>query len=287
MSSVRNLDLVMLRAFATVADRGSMTRAAETLNLTQGAVSQQIRRLEDQLGAELFHRHDKGVRLTRAGEDLLSPVRRLLAGHDELCADLFGGRVEGRVRLGVPYDLAAAVVGPVLKPFAEAHPRVELSLVCGASPELLDGLARRRLDLALVEESLEASGGERLRVERMVWVGAPGGLAPARRPIPLATVAERCAFRTAMSEALATAGLSAVTVFDNAGLEASLAAVRADLAVTAWLASLAPSDLLVLGPASGLPELPAVAINLRLAPGDVPRAAAELARQIRSRMPAV
>lgn len=281
MTRVRNLDVAMLRSFAVVADRASMTRAAEALNLTQGAVSQQIRRLEDDFGGRLFDRHDKGVRLTRAGEHLLGPVRRLLAEHDALCAEVFGERVEGRVAVGVPYDLAANFIGPVLRPFTETHPGVEVSLVCASSPELLEALGKRKIDLALVEEPVGPTAGERLRVDRLVWTGAPGGIAHTRDPLPVSIVSERCAFRSAIVEGLDGGPRAWRSVYENVGLEATLAAVRSDLAVTAWLSTLVPSDLTILAASARLPELPAFAINLHVAAGDVARPAAQLADHIR------
>jgi len=136
MSMIRNLDTALIRTFVTVAEKASMTAAANALNLTQGAVSQQVKRLEDVLGCNLFERDRRGLRLTRSGERLLGKGKRLLSLNDEIWAEMAGGAVAGKVRLGVPYDLVGTLLAPVLKAYAEAYPQVEISLLCAASPEL-------------------------------------------------------------------------------------------------------------------------------------------------------
>ena len=277
----RNLDLALLRTFVTVADRASMTAAANALHLTQGAVSQQVRRLEELLGGALFERNRRGLPLTASGERLLGKARRLLGLNDELWAEMTAVSVEGVVRLGAPYDLVGGCLAPVLKAYADAYPQVELSLSCAASPELAGALARGEIDLALIEEAPGPSTGECLRIERLVWVGARGGRAHLRQPRRVSMVADTCAFRPAVLAALHEHGRAWRTVFENGSIEATTATVRTDLAVTAWLAFSVPPDLDVLPPDAGLPELPPFAITLHRPPHDTRPATAELARHIR------
>jgi DNA-binding transcriptional LysR family regulator len=190
------------------------------------------------------------------------------------------GAAEGRVRLGVPDDLVSTYLVPVLKAYSEAFPRVEVSLVCGSSPELAAALAAGQADLALVEEQVGEATGECLSVERLVWVSARGGVAPSRRPLPVSLAADTCAFRPAVLEALREHDLRWRTVFEGS-LAATTATVQADLAVTAWLASIVPPGLDILPAGSGLPELPHYAISLRLPPGGTGIAGMGLARCIR------
>ena len=277
----RNLDIGLLRAFATVADRGSMTAAAEALHLTQGAVSQQIARLEALAGRPLLARDRRGLRPTPAGERLMPQARRLVALNDALWADLGGGTAEGSVRFGVPHDLAGARLAPILKDYAAAWPRIDLALRCGASPELAAALDAGQLDLALVEAPWDAAAGECLAIDRLVWTGARGGRAHERRPLPVSLVAESCAFRPAILSALEAGGLSWRTQFESGSLDATAAMVRADLAVSAWLASAVPPDLALLPPSAGLPDLPAFAVTLLGAARSAPPAVAGLAGLLR------
>jgi DNA-binding transcriptional LysR family regulator len=280
-SITRNLDTGLVRTFVAVADKASMTAAANALHLTQGAVSQQVKRLEETLGCSLFERDRRGLRLTRSGERLFSQAWKLLALHDEIWAEMTTVAVEGQVRLGVPPDLIGSHLAPVLKAYAHAFPRVELSLVCAPSPELVEALAMGRVDLAVIEEPAGPSAGECLSIERLVWVGAKAGTAHLKRPLPVSLVADTCAFRPTVLAALTGHGTGWRTVFENGSIEAALATVRADLAVSAWLASTIPPDLDILPSSFGLPELPAFAINLHLLRHHAGAAVTELAQHIR------
>ena len=277
----RNLDTGLVRTFVAVADRASMTVAANALHLTQGAVSQQVKRLEEALGCSLFERGRRGLRLTPPGERLFVQARALLRVNDEIWAEMTTEAVEGQVRLGVPPDLVGSHLAPVLKAYADAFPQVELSLACASSPELVEALAMGRIDLAIAEEPAGPSAGECLGVERLVWVGARAGTAHLKRPLPISMVADTCAFRPAVLAALGGHGVAWRTVFESGSIEATAATVRADLAVTAWLASTVPSGLDILPASLGLPDLPAFAINLHLPRHHAGAAAAELARHLR------
>ena len=277
----RNLDTGLVRTFVTVAEKASMTAAANALYLTQGAVSQQIKRLEEAMGCGLFVRDRRGLRLTLAGERLFGQARKLIALNDEIWAEMTTVAVEGQVRLGAPPDLVSSHLAPVLKAYADAFPRVELSLVCAPSPELVKALAMGRVDLAMVEEPAGPSAGECLSIDRLVWIGAKAGTAHLKRPLPVSMVAGTCAFRPAALTALTGHGVEWRAVFENGSMEAALATGRADMAVSAWLASTVPPDLDTLPFSAGLPELPAFAINLHLPRHPAGAAVAKLAQHIR------
>jgi DNA-binding transcriptional LysR family regulator len=116
----KDLDIALLRAFLTVVDSGGVTRAAASLALSQAAVSQQIRRLEDALDCRLFEREGRRLALSPAGERLIAQARRLLAINDEVWSAMRTPSLEGELRLGVPYDIIASVVPPILRGFAKA-----------------------------------------------------------------------------------------------------------------------------------------------------------------------
>ena len=280
----RNLDVALLRTFAAVADRRSMTGASQVLHLTQGAVSQQIARLEGFVGDALFWREPRGLRLTPAGERLLGRARKLLALSDEIWSEIHGGVVSGPVRLGLPYDLVGTHLAPALKSYCETFPRVDLTLVCLPSPDLLAAIRDGRLDVAVVEEPLGTESGETLAVDRLVWVGARGGRAHGRTPLPISLVAETCVFRPPVQSALARHGRASRTVFENGGLDATRATVRMDLAVSAWLATTVPPALAILSPEAGLPELPSFAVTLHVARAARGTAFHELAASLRDAM---
>ncbi|WP_186135866.1 LysR substrate-binding domain-containing protein [Burkholderia gladioli] len=276
----RNLDITLLRAFVTVAEHGSMTAAGNALHLTQGAVSQQIARLEA-LAGPLFVRDRHDLRPTAAGERLLGSTRRFLDMHDALRTEMTAGAIDGAIRLGAPQDLVGTCLAPILKGFTQNNPQVELTLVCEASPELLKTLKRGTIDIALTEEPPGKSRGECVAVDRLVWVGARGGTAHGKRPLPLSMVAETCAFRPVVLDALRRHDMPWRAMFENGSIDATVAMVRADLAVTARLASTVPGELGILPAECGLPALPDFSINLHVQKGPGAPAAVELVRHLR------
>ncbi|WP_309240671.1 LysR family transcriptional regulator [Paraburkholderia youngii] len=260
-----------------------MTVAANLLHMTQGAVSQQIKRLEDALDCLLFVRKTRRLELSRQGEQFLVKARKLLQLNDEIWADMTAQPLRGALRVGVPPDLVTRLA-PAMKAFADAHPHVEIALMCAASPELSEAVNSGRVDVSLVEYVASEAEGEVVCIEPLVWVKGRGSEVWQKRPLPLSMVDERCAFRSVVLGALAHEGIAWRTVFESGNIEATAATVRAGLAVTSWLASTVPADLETLTPrASGLPALPPFAICLRL-PATVQPAAQEFARHVRESM---
>jgi DNA-binding transcriptional LysR family regulator len=141
-----------LRCFLAVAERRHFTRAARELGVAQPSVSAQVRRLEDELGSELFQRMKGNVTLTPAGEALLPYARRILADVDAASSELLAAtaQVRGRLALGATPSLAATLVPPVLARFHAAYPAVDLALREAGSVDLVAALEEGALDVALV-----------------------------------------------------------------------------------------------------------------------------------------
>jgi len=283
---IRNLDINLVRTFVMVASTGSMTLAADRLALTQGAISQQIKRLEQTLQCQLFDRSRRSLKLNTQGRHLLGLSKRLLDANDEIWNEMVAPTVQGEVRFGLPDDLVTTYLPLALDGFAADHPTIEVSLVSDTSPNLLAGLNKGDIDIALVEEPLGQTdegqcSGECLSIERLLWVGSRYGTAHRRRPLPLSIVSETCAFRSPTVDALGKNGIAWKPVFENGTIDATMTTVRADLAVTVSLASVIPPDLEVLGQDTGLPDLPSFAINLYLGRSDMNPAAHQLARHLR------
>jgi DNA-binding transcriptional LysR family regulator len=277
----QNLDLSLIRSFVAVAEQGSMTAAAGRLHLTQGAISQHIRRLEEQFGASLFERGPP-LRLSGVGERLLGKARHLLSVNDELLREMRPLSAGGQLRLGLPQDLVGRVFMPILKAFAQARPDVEVLMTCATSPTLYESFAAGALDLAVLEEPRAQARGEMLRQEEVVWIGAPGGAAHLKRPLPLSMVDRTCAFRPMVMEALRGRGVEWRTMYENGSFETNVATVSADLAVSAALASLVPEGLRALGDEAALPPLPPFQISLCTPAPGAGAALDEMARCIRA-----
>ncbi|HJX42039.1 MAG TPA: LysR family transcriptional regulator [Geodermatophilus sp.] len=154
------LDLRRLQYFVAVADARHFARAAAALHVAQPAVSQQIQRLERELGVTLFRRDTRPLSLTSAGELLLGEARALLEraqAVEGLVRQVREG-TRGVLRLGTPADLPAGLLPDLLARFAADHPDVRVVPVAQSSERSLAGLSRDELDLALVRRI--PTGGE-------------------------------------------------------------------------------------------------------------------------------
>jgi len=282
----RNLDVAPVRAFLAVVDSGGVTSAAALLGLSQAAASQQIKRLEEALGCRLFERQGRRLVLAPAVERLLAQARRLVALNDELVSTMRAPAFEGEVRFGVPYDIIATFVPPILRRFAKAQPRVRVSLVCEDSKIVRDALRSGGVDIALTTETDCGRHGETLRTDRLVWVGVPGGDAHLKDPLPVSLGAPTCVFRPVAIEALGKARRDWRAVCEVSRLEPVYAAIEAGLAVAPLLRSSVPERFEILDTTRGarearLPALPEFRINL-YAPPTMSPATRDLADHVRA-----
>ncbi len=277
----RNLDLTALRSFVTVAETGGVTRAAGQLNLTQSAVSMQLKRLEEALGQPLLDRSGRGIGLTPQGEQLLGYGRRMLILNDEVWARMRDEQFEGEVLLGVPHDIVYPHIPGVMQRFAAEYPRVRIQLVSSYTLALKQRFDKGDLDVILTTESNLGANGETLSSQHLIWVGAPGGIAWKARPLRLA-FEDGCIFRGPVQKALDEADIPwemAVTSESSRTIDAS---VSADLAVHANLVGNSVPYMEVIDHSGALPDLPVFNINMYLAPQPSHPLAPTLASYIRA-----
>lgn len=279
MPKPRTIDLVLLRAFVTVAQTGSISGAARQLHLTQGGISQQVKRLESFFGCQLLERDIRGARLTSRGMDFLPKAQRLLDLNDSLCEEMTDSDTTETVRVGVPYDMAGSHFAPVLKNFSQRRRNVEVIVVSGSSIDLMNDFSKGLIDLT-VSQCPEYEGvGERLSLEPLVWLGTSDDLF-VHRPLQLCFVTPTCVFRRTVFSLLGEAKFSWRVIFENASVETTLATVRSGLALTPWLRSLVPDGFRILAADSGLPLLPDFAIELHVSP-NAGNGALDMAEMIR------
>jgi DNA-binding transcriptional LysR family regulator len=278
----RDIDIALLRAFVAVVDTGSVTGAARLLNRTQAAVSQQLKRLEDQFGCELFLREHKKMILGPAGERLLGAAQKIVALNDETWGAMTTPDFKGEVVLGVPTDIVPTYIPPILRRFATQWPHVRVTLRTGNSFHLVERFDAGEVHVALSTD-LESDGRpELLRLDHLVWVGAPGGKAHTQDPLPIAVGDQSCRFRPIALDTLRAAGRTWRLALEVSSQIAQDAAVSADIAVAPALRDSVAEALVVLGPECRLPELPEFQINLYTPPVGVNELADELARHIRA-----
>lgn len=189
------MDLKQLKALVTVAEVGSVTRAAELLHLVQPAVTRQIRALEDELGVALFERTRQGMRPTEAGTVMVERARRALDELERARAEVqpAPGAVTGIVTAGLLESTADLLAEPLVSTLAEEHPGVELRLMTGYSGHLQRWLDDGDLDLTLLYnlDSTPSLHARPLVRERLWAVAPPAAGLSADRPVPFAEVAAR------------------------------------------------------------------------------------------------
>jgi DNA-binding transcriptional LysR family regulator len=251
------MELYQLRSFATVAELGHLTRAAERLHISQPAVSAQIKALEDELGVVLFERVSSGMVLTSAGRKLLAAAEKVLDAAQALRsrARTLKGEVVGRVRVGTVSDPEFTRVGEFLTHALQTHPLLEIEIHHEVSGEAFEKVRDGALDASFYYGSLEhpdvaamplvdfayrivapAAWGDRIRhaswdeLVQMPWILAP----------PISTL------RTLVEELFAERGSSPVI-----RIEADHEAVMRSLVIAGGGVALMREDLALEAAAAG------------------------------------
>ena len=272
-------DIDLLRTFLAIAETGSFSKAAERVFRTPSAVSMQVKKLEETLGASVFERDSRSVKLTQSGEMLVGYARRILALSNEMMARFVMPEMEGTVCLGAPDDYGERIMPQVLKRFAETHPNVQVNVIIETSDLLIKRFENGQLDVMVYtaqSQQLE-DGAQVLLEEDLVWAGVRGGCAWERDPLPLSMWEEGCAWRSGAVRALTEVGRSYRTAYMTAHTQAQRAAIVSDLAIAPFPKSFITEPLIELGEKQRLPKLATYQIRMRVKdnPGCCSRAVAD------------
>jgi DNA-binding transcriptional LysR family regulator len=274
------LDIDVLKTFLAIADEGSFTRAAETVNKTQSAVSMQMRRLEEVLGVPLFAKEGRLSRFTADGERLVEYARRVVSLNDEAVTAFTKPDLSGSVRFGTPDDYADRFLPEILARFARTHPQVTVDVECMNSAPLFERVKRRELDLALVTFSCDIHTDEPVRRERLVWVASQRHAVHLRDVLPLAVSHIGCEWRHKVISSLESRSIKHRIAYSTPNSNAVNAAVLAGLAVGAMPELCVRPGMRMLTEKDGFPELGTFDIGLVRKPGKASGAADALARHV-------
>jgi DNA-binding transcriptional LysR family regulator len=263
-----NLDLDVVRTFATGIELGSFAKAADRLGRSTSAVSAHLKKLEEQTGAELFRKAGRGLALTEAGETMLAYARRLLELNDEAVIAVHGVELEGWVRLGLQEDFGETLLPDVLGRFARAHPKVKIEARVARNAELMDAVAAGKLDIALAwSDGFTSLHCKPLVHVPLCWVGSAkysDALDPGE-PIPLIALENPCLMRTIGAKALTDAGKPWRVSFVGSSLASLWAAAAAGLGVTVRTELWLPSSVAKIKSRHDLPPLPSIGLTLHQA----------------------
>ena len=229
-----NVPTELLRTLVAVVDLRSFTRAANSLGVTQPAVSAQIKRLQALLDCELFDKSAPGVTLTPSGELVVNYARRMLSINDQI-VDLSAPRLCPRtLRIGMPGDFLTPVLPRLLTEIRAKFPDLRVSL----RTELFDAMTRDlrqgeiHLLVGLSETRVDLDARHQW-TESMSWVRSPSFTLDQDAPVPLITLSEGWALHRAAVAALTRAQRSFEVVFIGQSKAASVEAVRHGMGVAA------------------------------------------------------
>jgi DNA-binding transcriptional LysR family regulator len=227
----RDLDIAPLRSYVAVADAGGFQRAANVLHLSQGAVSQHVRRLESAIGRPLVERRGRGFRFTADGERLLGHARRILGLHDEVL-NSFNEEITETVVIGSTEHAAAQLLPYLAASIERSLPRYRIRFRIDRGTRLREGFSAGRIDLALLLGPTDDPRATTVGDLELTWYSAPGWTLPGNgEPLPIVAFDSPCALRTRALETLASRSIPVVIRAEAMQLAGVHAAVSAGLGV--------------------------------------------------------
>lgn len=275
----KNLNVSLLRTFVAVAELGQITRAAHQVNVSQSAASQQISRLENQLGVRLLQRSSNKVQLSAEGKHIYANAKRFLTLNDSIIADLMKAQEVVEIRFGVPYDIIERIAPPIMKQFCNKNPNVFIQLLSMSTNDLLDCMAKGEVDVLLATEPMGSMSGEVLLIDNLVWTGAHGARVFESNPLPVALGDSDDRFSQTAIDALDKAGLVWRRINQPDGLGSVIAMLAADMVVAPFLSQMLPAGLGEIKD-SRLPKLPQFQVNIVVAPNENRTAVLEFAAHV-------
>ncbi|MDU6923306.1 transcriptional regulator LrhA [Franconibacter helveticus] len=253
---ILNLDLDLLRTFVAVADLNTFAAAAAAVCRTQSAVSQQMQRLEQLVGKELFARHGRNKLLTEHGIQLLGYARKILRFNDEACTSLMFSSLQGVLTIGASDESADTILPYLLNRISSVYPKLALDVRVKRNPFMVEMLNQQEVDLVVTTACPTHFDSMVLRTSPTLWYCAADYTLQKGEPVPLVLLDEPSASRDAILESLNAAKLPWRIAYVASTLPAVRAAVKAGLGITARPVEMMSPDLRVLGTSDGLPVMP-------------------------------
>jgi DNA-binding transcriptional LysR family regulator len=252
-----NIPTDLLRTLIAVVDMRSFTKAAQSLGVTQPAVSAQIKRLQYLLGYEVLDKSAPGVSLTPRGEIVVSNARRLLSINDEILQLTSGNPVGPTIRVGIPTDYAGSRIPGTLVKFRQRWPDVTFNVSSGAIDDMLRDLKHGELDLVLaLFTEAPTMPARHVWTQEPVWVHSDATKLDPNGPVPLVSYGGDSACQRVAVAALHRAGLDCNFVFTSHSLVSLMAAVAAGFGVMVMPRGRAIRNKLAIWEDSPLPDLP-------------------------------
>jgi len=229
-----NIPTELLRTLVAVVDLRSFTKAAQTLGVTQPAVSAQIKRLQGLLGTELLDKSAPGVTLTPAGELVVNYARRLLSINDQILDFAAPRPMSQTLRIGATGDFTAGNIAYGLACFRARHPQLRFIVNTGFLDDMVQDMREGNLDVvAWLSMTLPTFEPRHAWSDDLVWVRSPATNVDGNGPVPLVSYGEDCPFTRNMVAALNSVGRDSELVFMGTSISGIAGAVAAGLGISA------------------------------------------------------
>ncbi len=257
-----DIELKLLRSFAAIYERGSISKAAEQLLCTQAAMSMRLKTLEQEMGGHLFHRQHHRLEPTALGSEFYAKTLTLLSTYDELISKTRSRAQIHKVRIGMPDDYSLGIFAKVLGQLRQDIADFDLEIVCDLSANLVAALQRQDLDIILATLAAPPSSARYVIEAKLDWVHHPDYRRTAGSPVAIAAFPEGCVFRKAMITSLETNKIAWRVAVQSRSSSGVMAAVRSGAAITVMAQGTTPPDLMVARKQDGLPKLDNIPIYL-------------------------
>jgi DNA-binding transcriptional LysR family regulator len=251
--TLNNVSLDSLRTLVIAQDVGGFGRASERLGRTPSAISLQMKRLQEEIGVQLFRKQGRKTLLTEQGEIALRYARKVLELNDEMIDVLRGSSLSGVVRIGFAQDFTANVLPLVIERFSGLYPLVKLEVTVDRGQVLIQSLNSGDLDLALTLGGSPGKTAQLLSELPLYWIASPKFKDCTSQPLPLAVFNPPCGCQTRGLDSLQDAGRSWRAAMTSPSLPGLWAAVSAGLGLTARTLIGIPEDVQIID--LGLPPL--------------------------------
>jgi len=239
-----------LQCFLSVLRNQSFTKAAESLGLSQSAVSQKISRLENMLGKNLFKR-GKELLLTHDGHAFQEYAEKILNLHLEAVNYFRSPHLTSEIRFGLPEDFATRFLADSLGDFTRIHPHIFLNIECDLTIHLWERFQKNEFDMVLVKTSRPEDFPNGLEVwsEKLEWVGHKSILDrifQEQKKMPLVLGPQPCVYRSRAIKSLDDAKIPWQIVFSSPSYNGNMAAVKAGLGITILPKTMVPDRQYIL-----------------------------------------
>lgn len=230
------LNVQQLATFVTVIGEGSMTAAADKLFLTQPAVSQQIRNLEEDLGVELLVRGVRQIKATPQGEILYENAKRILqqVQKAEVAVKSMGAELKGKMRIGTMNSIGLHLMSPIVGRLMRHNPDLSIRVDYGSGPDLIKAFQRQEFDLMIIPEAetefgmeIDAAVERRFLMKEELWLVGSGkesemapqiGLNELKDTPMVSFIEEFPGFQKKLNAKLNAIGMKPNTIFESSNV---------------------------------------------------------------------